>query len=104
MERGIDFLDGLIGHLLHFFGLMAMLVLAHGTLVGPLQVDITGFAEVTPYKGGWCGNDAFVGGIEKERRAVIRLAQKLGDRLYKSGYKGAFCMSQADEIYDEDEY
>ena len=30
----------------------------HGTLVGPIMTDITGFAEVTPYKGGWCGNDA----------------------------------------------
>jgi hypothetical protein len=29
-----------------------------GTLVGPVQTDITGFAEITPYKGGWCGNDA----------------------------------------------
>jgi hypothetical protein len=76
----------------HLPGTVEAVSTRHGTLVGPLQVDITGFAEVTPYKGGWCGNDAFVGGIEKERRAVIRLAQKLGDRLYKSGYKGAFCM------------
>ena len=64
----------------------------HGTLVGPMQTDITGFAEVTPYKGGWCGNDVFVGGFEKERKAVLKMAQKLGDRLYKAGYKGAFCM------------
>ena len=24
---------------------------------GPVQTDITGFEEITPYKGGWCGND-----------------------------------------------
>ncbi len=64
----------------------------HGTLVGPLQTDITGFPEVTPYKGGWCGNDVFTGGMERERKSVIRMAQKLGDQLYKAGYKGAFCM------------
>ncbi len=57
-----------------------------------MQTDITGFGEVTPYKGGWCGNDVFTGGFETERKAVQRMAQKLGDRLYKAGYKGAFCM------------
>jgi hypothetical protein len=76
----------------HLPGTVEAVATRHGTLVGPLQTDITGFAEVTPYKGGWCGNDVFVGGLEKERRAVIRLAQKLGDRLYKAGYKGTFCM------------
>jgi biotin carboxylase len=29
----------------------------HGTLVGPLMSDITGHPELTPYKGGWAGND-----------------------------------------------
>jgi hypothetical protein len=76
----------------HLPGTVEAVATRHGTLVGPLQTDITGFAEVTPYKGGWCGNDVFVGGLDKERRAVRRLAQKLGDRLYQTGYKGAFCM------------
>ena len=76
----------------HLPGTVEAVATRHGTLVGPLQTDITGFAEVTPYKGGWCGNDVFVGGLDKERKAVIRMAQKLGDRLYKAGYKGAFCM------------
>ena len=76
----------------HLPGTLEAVATRHGTLVGPLQTDITGFAEITPYKGGWCGNDVFVGGLEKERKAVIRMAQKLGQRLYKAGYKGAFCM------------
>jgi hypothetical protein len=76
----------------HLPGTVEAVATRHGTLVGPLQTDITGFAEITPYKGGWCGNDVFVGGLDKERKAVIRMAQKLGDRLYKAGYKGAFCM------------
>ena len=76
----------------HLPGTVEAVATRHGTLVGPMQTDITGFAEVTPYKGGWCGNDVFTGGFEKERKAVQRMAQKLGDRLYKAGYKGAFCM------------
>jgi len=27
----------------------------HGTLVGPLMAELTGFPELTPYDGGWCG-------------------------------------------------
>ena len=76
----------------HLPGTVEAVATRHGTLVGPLQTDITGFAEVTPYKGGWCGNDVFTGGLEKERKAVIKMAQKLGDQLYEAGYKGAFCM------------
>jgi hypothetical protein len=76
----------------HLPGTVEAVATRHGTLVGPLQTDITGFSEVTPYKGGWCGNDVFTGGMETERKAVLKMAQKLGDRLYKSGYKGAFCM------------
>jgi hypothetical protein len=76
----------------HLPGTVEAVATQHGTLVGPLQTDITGFAEVTPYKGGWCGNDVFHDGLEKERKAVTRMARKLGERLYKAGYRGAFCM------------
>ena len=34
----------------------------------PCMTDITGFGELTPYKGGWCGNDVFVGGDEEGAR------------------------------------
>ena len=76
----------------HLPGTVEAVATRHGTLVGPLQTDITGFGELTPYKGGWCGNDAFTGGLLRERRAVLKLAQKLGDKLYSAGYRGAFCM------------
>ena len=76
----------------HLPGTVEAVATRHGTLVGPMQTDITGFAEVTPYKGGWCGNDVFTGGFDVERKAVQKMAQKLGDQLYKAGYKGAFCM------------
>src|SRR6476469_3980491 len=29
----------------------------HGTVAGPFMTDLTGYPELTPYKGGWCGND-----------------------------------------------
>ena len=76
----------------HLPGTVEAVATRHGTLVGPMQTDITGFAEVTPYKGDWCGNDVFTDGYEQERRAVRQMAQKLGDRLYRAGYRGAFCM------------
>ena len=65
----------------------------HGTLVGPIMTDITGFAEVTPYKGGWCGNDVFADGAAGRRAgsACATMVQKLGDRLWQEGYKGVFC-------------
>jgi len=64
----------------------------HGTLVGPVMTDITGFAEITPYKGGWCGNDVsptILPGDAPDR--VREMARKLGDRLYAEGYRGVFC-------------
>jgi hypothetical protein len=64
----------------------------HGTLVGPVMTDITGFSEITPYKGGWCGNDAAPDVLSPDVQAAVRrMVQKLGDRLWKEGYKGVFC-------------
>ncbi len=28
-----------------------------GTIVGPLMTELVGFKELTPYRGGWCGNE-----------------------------------------------
>lgn len=84
----------------HLPGTVEAVATRHGTLAGPMQTDITGYGELTPYKGGWCGNDAFTGGMDKERAAVQTMARKLGDQLYKEGYKGAFCM---DFLIDTDD-
>ena len=37
-------------------------VTRHGTIVGPLVTELVGFPELTPYRGGWCGNGS-AGGI-----------------------------------------
>jgi biotin carboxylase len=61
----------------------------HGTIVGPLMTDLTGYPELTPHKGGWCGNDIFPEALTPEHRERARvLTQKLGDRLAHEGYRG----------------
>jgi len=61
----------------------------HGTVVGPFMTDLTGYPELTPYKGGWCGNDLFPDALTtKQRTTAIEHVRRLGDRLAKEGYKG----------------
>ncbi len=61
----------------------------HGTIVGPFMTDLTGYPELTPYKGGWCGNDLFPEALSEAHRATaISHVRKLGDRLAHEGYKG----------------
>ena len=60
----------------------------HGTVVGPLMTDLTGHPELTPHKGGWCGNDIFPGRCHPSTPSARVLTQKLGDRLAAEGYRG----------------
>ena len=61
----------------------------HGTIVGPFMTDLTGYPELTPYKGGWCGNDLFPEALsEKHRATAISHVRKMGDRLAQEGYRG----------------
>lgn len=63
----------------------------HGTLVGPLMPELIGFKELTPYKGGWCGNQIMANTYSEEvRRNVLDKVKKLGAQLLKMGYKGYF--------------
>lgn len=65
----------------------------HGTLVGPVLTEIVGHKELTPYKGGWSGNEADQTAVTQEQREkLVDMVQKFGDRLYKEGYKGTFCI------------
>jgi len=66
-------------------------VTRHGTLVGPLMTELTGFPELTPYGGGWCGNDVFASALSEEhRRQARRYTQLMGERLRQEGYRGYF--------------
>jgi biotin carboxylase len=61
----------------------------HGTVVGPLMNDLIGHPELTPHKGGWCGNDIFPDALAPEHMERARmLTRKLGDRLAAEGYRG----------------
>jgi biotin carboxylase len=75
-------------------------VTRNGTIVAPLMTELVGFKELTPYKGGWCGNeiypDAFTPAIRKKAKMFTEL---FGDQLRKEGYKGYF---ELDFLIDQD--
>lgn len=66
-------------------------VTRHGTIVGPLMTELVGFKELTPYKGGWCGNEVFADAFpQKVRDYARRSAFKIGEALKKQKYRGYF--------------
>jgi biotin carboxylase len=72
----------------------------HGTVVGPFMIDLTGYPELTPYEGGWCGNDLFPEALsDRDRIDATELVQRLGSRLAQEGYKGFF---EVDVLIDTD--
>jgi hypothetical protein len=71
----------------------------HGTLVGPLMAELTGFPELTPYHGGWCGNDVFPDVLSEGQRKLARERTfAMGERLRREGYRGYF---ELDFLADE---
>lgn len=62
-----------------------------GTIVGPLMTELVGFKELTPYRGGWCGNEiyatAFTGRLRDKARQYTEM---FGEQLRKEGYRGYF--------------
>jgi len=62
----------------------------HGTLVGPLMNDITGHPELTPYRGGWAGNDYPATLTSAQKQRARDMTRRLGDRLAAEGYVGFF--------------
>ena len=76
-----------------------------GTVVGPLLTEIVGAKELTPYKGGWCGNEVFPGAFKEKSRITARdYAYAFGNQLLKEGYRGYFDLDflvdqDTDEVY-----
>ncbi len=63
----------------------------YGTLVGPLMAELTGFPELTPYDGGWCGNDVSPDVFTEKQRTFARARTvAMGERLRREGYLGYF--------------
>ncbi|MGB5706119.1 MAG: biotin carboxylase [Arenicellales bacterium] len=62
-----------------------------GTIVGPLMTELVGFKELTPYKGGWCGNEIFADSFNQEIRDKARnYTRNFGEALREEGYRGYF--------------
>jgi len=62
-----------------------------GTIVGPLMTELVGFKELTPYRGGWCGNEIFSTAFPpKTRQKARQLTFQFGEQLKKEGYRGYF--------------
>jgi hypothetical protein len=72
----------------------------NGTVVGPFMSELTGHAALTPYRGGWCGNEMFPEVLTDDlRRKAGDLVRRLGDRLGAEGYRGFF---EVDVLVDTD--
>lgn len=72
----------------------------NGTIVGPLMTELVGFKELTPYKGGWCGNEIFANAFTQEVREQARdYTFKFGEALREEGYRGYF---ELDFLIDQD--
>jgi D-alanine-D-alanine ligase-like ATP-grasp enzyme len=62
-----------------------------GTFVGPLLTELIGIESLTPYAGGWCGNELYSDAFAIDiRRQVQQKSQAIGDALYQRGYHGYF--------------
>ncbi len=71
-----------------------------GTLVGPLLTELIGAPELTPYAGGWCGNELYESAFTfHQRQQVFAKTITMGDALYRRGYRGYF---ELDYLIDTD--
>ncbi|MDZ7648966.1 MAG: hypothetical protein U5K54_18340 [Cytophagales bacterium] len=66
-------------------------VTQHGTIVAPLMTELVGFKELTPYKGGWCGNEIFAEAFTPTiRKQARQYTQKFGNQLRKGRLQRIF--------------
>ncbi|MGJ3259106.1 MAG: biotin carboxylase [Rhodospirillales bacterium] len=72
-----------------------------GTIVGPLMTELVGFKDLTPYRGGWCGNEIFPEAFDhKIRKKAREYTFQFGNQLVKEGYRGYF---ELDFLIDQDD-
>ncbi|MBT28277.1 MAG: biotin carboxylase [Thalassobius sp.] len=66
-------------------------VTRHGTIVAPLLTELVGFKELTPYKGGWCGNEVYPNAFNQSiRNQARKYTEMFGNQLREEGYMGYF--------------
>ncbi|HRV95420.1 MAG TPA: biotin carboxylase [Anaerolineae bacterium] len=84
---------------------MEACVTRNGTIVGPLMTELVGFKELTPYKGGWCGNEIYADTFTPEiRRKARESTYAVGEQLKKEGYRGYFEIDFLLDIDSNDVY
>ncbi len=75
-----------------------------GTYVGPILTEIIGHPKLTPYKGGWCGNDVNPDVFDKKtQQTMYRYTENLGHALYEKGYRGYFEVDYLIDVADRDD-
>lgn len=76
-----------------------------GTFVGPLLSELIGIESLTPYPGGWCGNELYQEAFSSDiRRQVQQKTQALGDALYQRGYRGYFELDYLIDLENKEVY
>jgi hypothetical protein len=75
-----------------------------GTFAGPLMTEMVGFPELTPFAGGWCGNEVFACEASSlistdVRRQASHAVVAMGQQLRQEGYWGCFGL---DFLLDQD--
>lgn len=76
-----------------------------GTVVGPIMSELTGHPELTPYRGGWCGNEMYPAVLTDAARAkATDMVRRLGDRIGKEGYRGFFEVDVLVDVNDDEVY
>jgi hypothetical protein len=64
------------------------------------MTELVGFKELTPYRGGWCGNEVVTEAFSRQVRDSARESTfRFGEALRKRGYRGYF---ECDFLYDLD--
>ena len=73
----------------------------NGTYVGPLLTELIGLKELTPYQGGWCGNELYQDAFPLSvRQHIQQKTEQIGNALYARGYRGYFEMDYLLDLAD----
>src|SRR5699024_12474069 len=77
-------------------------ITSSGFVVGPYLTELAGFPELTPYPGGWCGNEMKPDVLNAQQRSQTREpVRQMGEGLRKHGYRGSF---DGDSVIDRNSY